>query len=187
MTKGLPKKLSGNVLLGSFGSVEIDNLPTDICQILINNIHYSETREKFFGKPIYCRAVRNLTPEKNLTQVNSTEDNEVTMNARGPENDQHSDASVDSPVKSSHDRLQQQFVFQSVGLTKGSKFFRKADNISSNESEDDLSENELLKKHCNASKMMLVTGTPEDRQNKKRHRNNPTNSSDKKLRKKNKT
>ena len=46
----------------------ISNLDATLCQILLKSIHFSDTRQKFFGKPIYCRATRQLTPVKdNLT------------------------------------------------------------------------------------------------------------------------
>ena len=31
---------------------------------MINAIHYHETNQKFFNVPIYCKALRNTTPEK---------------------------------------------------------------------------------------------------------------------------
>ena len=51
-------------LVLTHGNVEIIQLPPQLCQELINNIHFVETRSTFFGKPIYCRPTRNLTPEK---------------------------------------------------------------------------------------------------------------------------
>ena len=66
-SKGLPEELSDdNIAFGTHGNVEIRRIPSQICQDLIDNIHFVATRQTFFGKPIYCRAVRALTPEKLL-------------------------------------------------------------------------------------------------------------------------
>ena len=69
ISKGLPEDFQSNsVALGKHGNVEISNLDATLCQTLLKSIHFSDTRQKFFGKPIYCRATRQLTPVKdNLT------------------------------------------------------------------------------------------------------------------------
>ena len=34
----------------------------------VKNIEFKETKEKIYGKPLYCRAMRNLTPVKENTE-----------------------------------------------------------------------------------------------------------------------
>ena len=55
-----------------------------IGQDLLKSIHYSETRQKFFNRPIYCRATRQLTPvkqsEAKLVKVTESSDSDTSDN-----------------------------------------------------------------------------------------------------------
>ena len=44
--------------------VEISPLENTIVTGLMKLIHFSDTRTKFFDRPLYCRALRDMTPEK---------------------------------------------------------------------------------------------------------------------------
>ena len=46
-------------------SVRIEPISTETVQILMK-LHFPTSEKKFFNLPIYCRALRNLTPEKTL-------------------------------------------------------------------------------------------------------------------------
>ena len=64
-SNGLDKNFTqDNIIFGTHGNVEICKLSATSCQEIIKNIHFPESRHKFFGKPIYCRATRDLTPVK---------------------------------------------------------------------------------------------------------------------------
>ena len=82
VSKGLPSDFQTDLIaIGKHGNVEISNLDTTLCQTLLKNIHFSETREKFFGKPIYCRAIRQMTPVKeNLPVLPENGHNSAAMN-----------------------------------------------------------------------------------------------------------
>ena len=70
-SKGLPGNVSDkDINVGDHGNVDINNISSETCQDLIKNISFAETREKFFGRPIYCRATRELTPVKPSPEVN---------------------------------------------------------------------------------------------------------------------
>ena len=72
--KGLPEELPNeNIVFGTHGNVELMKMTSQTCQELISNIHFVTSRQTFFGKPIYCRATRDLTPEK-PTENNPVDD-----------------------------------------------------------------------------------------------------------------
>ena len=45
-------------------SASLDPLKPEVVQKMIKLIHFPETKKKFFGVPLYCRAVRGMTPQK---------------------------------------------------------------------------------------------------------------------------
>ena len=49
--------------------VEISTLDNTIVTGLMKQIHFSDTRTKFFNRPLYCRAHRDMTPEKTKPMV----------------------------------------------------------------------------------------------------------------------
>ena len=55
-------------------NVEISPLDQDTVDKLIKKINFSETRTKFFDRPLYCRALRELTPTK---VVEKEDDNKI--------------------------------------------------------------------------------------------------------------
>ena len=73
--RGLPKDFSSeSVMLSDTEkgtNVEITKLHGDLVKSLISNIHFIETRTKFFDRPLYCRAIRDLTPKKSPTTASS--------------------------------------------------------------------------------------------------------------------
>jgi hypothetical protein len=46
----------------------------------VKNIDFKETKEKFYGKPLYCRAMRNLTPVKENAEPKENENTEDPPN-----------------------------------------------------------------------------------------------------------
>ena len=52
-------------------NIEVTGLHGDLVKSLISNIHFIETRTKFFDRPLYCRAIRDLTPKKSPTTSTS--------------------------------------------------------------------------------------------------------------------
>ena len=44
--------------------VVIDGLSTQVVQTMNKSIHFHESKQKFFDVPLYCKAVRNMTPKK---------------------------------------------------------------------------------------------------------------------------
>ena len=67
--------------------VVIDGVSPEQVQIIFHSIHFPETKQKFFDFPLYCKPLRNMTPEKppqlanndvaDITeQTESTDDNE---------------------------------------------------------------------------------------------------------------
>ena len=49
---------------GKNTKVTIEGLSPTSVQTMIKSIHFHESKTKFFGVPLYCTAVRNLTPKK---------------------------------------------------------------------------------------------------------------------------
>ena len=45
-------------------SALLEPLAPEAVQKLIQLIHFPETKKKFFGVPLYCKAVRAMTPQK---------------------------------------------------------------------------------------------------------------------------
>ena len=45
-------------------TLEISPLENEVVKALIEKIHFIETRTKFFQRPLYCRAMREMTPPK---------------------------------------------------------------------------------------------------------------------------
>ena len=66
--KGLPKKFDHDKVLLSDTkkgtSVEIASIDSDLVKAIMSKIHFIDTRTKFFERPLYCRAVRELSPSK---------------------------------------------------------------------------------------------------------------------------
>ena len=44
--------------------VVIDVVSPEQVQIIFNSVHFPETKQKFFDFPLYCKPLRNMTPEK---------------------------------------------------------------------------------------------------------------------------
>ena len=57
---GLPETKKENVVIRTNGSVIINNLENQLCQVLIKSIH----SKKEFGKKLYCDGIVPFTPEK---------------------------------------------------------------------------------------------------------------------------
>ena len=76
LSKGLPEDFTKDKIeVGSHGNVEVTRISPQTCREIISKIHFAETRQKYFGKPIYCRAIRELTPVKkqDASDVNNSE------------------------------------------------------------------------------------------------------------------
>ena len=50
-----------------------DSLTADTIREAMNKINFSDCKQKFFGKPLYCRPLRDITPDKK-TQADETPD-----------------------------------------------------------------------------------------------------------------
>ena len=183
-TKGLPDDFSTeNVELGTHGNVEIVELPPQLCQELINNIHFVETRSTFFGKPIYCRPTRNLTPEKPEAEEKEPTTNEQTKlseaatvenNAEVKEKDlMSSNEDVEFEFEENQDG--DGFIFPKID----SKLLDSEGESSSEESEDESAKRALkFRKDAKA--------TPATKKADKRSRATPNGNSETKIGKKTK-
>ena len=45
-------------------SVLVENISPDQFKNIFDRIHFHETKQTFFGVPLYCKPIRNMTPEK---------------------------------------------------------------------------------------------------------------------------
>ena len=70
-TIGLPEGFpQERIVFGNHGNVEIRNLSAQTCQEIIKNIHFPESRKKYFGKPIYCIVEQpEILPHQRLQKV----------------------------------------------------------------------------------------------------------------------
>ena len=55
--------------------VVIDGINPKEVQTLFNSIHFPLTKQKFFDVPLYCKALRNMTPTKKAPEEAKTPDN----------------------------------------------------------------------------------------------------------------
>ena len=53
--------------------MEISPLESDIVKEVMKQVNFSETRTKFFGRPLYCRAIQELTPPKGSSAAGKPE------------------------------------------------------------------------------------------------------------------
>ena len=65
-------------------------LPPRVIQEAIARISFNDCKEKFFGKPLYCRPLKNLTPEKQKTSP-----------TQGPPNQQPDNRRIYTPAENS--------------------------------------------------------------------------------------
>ena len=175
-SKGLPKEFpQGNIQFGNHGNIELSRVPSNLCQDIINNIHFPETRKKFFNKPIYCRAIRDLTPEKLITHNTAAN---VDSSLKSTQN-----LSFSASVRIDGREPIDDFVFEEDNIN--SKFFKGfgVDSSEDNVSEADSGENNSV------NAFMEKTDTPRSKtkEKKKRSRGTPGELSGKKLEKKPKT
>ena len=173
-SKGLPEDFSNdNIAFGSHGNVEIRKMSSKSCQELISNIHFVTTRQTFFGKPIYCRATRDLTPEKpkaNEHEVEKENDEETKQDEAAALFE------VTEAVETDEEETDD-FVFDSEPLDKiKSKLLEGTDGSSSEEEAPDP-----------ALKFLKDPKTPATSKQKKRERTTPSGTSDKKVEKKTKS
>ena len=96
LSKGLPEDFTkDNIEVGTHGNVEIRMISAETCQQMISQIHFAETRQTFFGKPIYCRAIRELTPVKNAQEAS----NDASTSQTNEKATTDSDKEVKKPKK----------------------------------------------------------------------------------------
>ena len=173
-SKGLPMEFpQGNIQFGDHGNIELSSVPSKLCQVIINNIHFPETRKKFFNKPIYCRAIRDLTPEKPITHNTAAN---IHSSLKSTQNLSFS-ASDRIDGKESID----DFVFEENNIN--SKFFRGfgGDSSEDNVSEADTGENNSV------DAFLEKKDTPRSNTKEKKKRSRGTPGELKKLEKKPKT
>ena len=178
--KGLPEDFSeNNIQFGNHGNVEVIQVPAQLCQEIINNIHFAETLEKFFGKPIYCRATRDLTPEKQAKDIPETEETNVV-----------NDAKVQSIVITKQDEAAalpnatDGFVFGEYDPISKIRSKLLNDTEESSEDSDTNDDHGLAKQFLKTPK---TTGNTSTTKPKKRTRATPTGTSGQKIEKKTKT
>ena len=178
--KGLPEDFSeNNIQFGNHGNVEVKQVPAQLCQEIINNIHFAETLEKFFGKPIYCRATRDLTPEKQAKDIPETEETNVV-----------NDAKVQSIVITKQDEAAalpnatDGFVFGEYDPISKIRSKLLNDTEESSEDSDTNDDHGLAKEFLKTPK---TTGNTSTTKPKKRTRATPTGTSGQKIEKKTKT
>ena len=189
-TKGLQVDSSeNNVQVGDHGNVEINRISSQTCLEIIKNINFSDTREKFFGRPIYCRATRELSPLKSNLETapnasqeifdedksdNETEASEATLDQENKDNREDHKTEVESAGGEGHgDFLEESgFVFEEADKTK-SKLFRHPDETSEADSEEDISKTEKKDHKKNKS-------SPADYKLKRKDRSSPKGTEEKK-------
>ena len=142
--KGLPGKFDSEKVVLSDSkkctNVEICPLESDSVKTIMSKIHFIETKTKFFERPLYCRAVRDLSPLKALSKDG---DPEVSCN-------KNKDV-VLSPNKNDPDY---DFInIDTMKKTPSSKLFRNAD-CSSTEDDSD-NEKETSLNHANINNINL--------------------------------
>ena len=155
-------------------------MTSQTCQELISNIHFVTTRQTFFGKPIYCRATRDLTPEK------PTENNPVDDEKNDEETKQNEAAALVIEEKGTEPVGDEEngFVFETVDMREplaniNSKLLNGSEESSEEEEE---APNPALKFLKNPK-----TPASASKKQKKRERPTPSGTSDKKIEKKTKT
>ena len=180
-SKGLPEEFPNeNIVFGTHGNVELMKMTSQTCQELISNIHFVTSQQTFFGKPIYCRATRDLTPEK------PTEKNPVDDEKKDEETKQNEAAALVIEDKRTEPVGDEEngFVFKTVDMRE------PLANINSkllNGSEESSEEEEEVPNP--ALKFLKNPKTPASasKKQKKRERPTPSGTSDKKIEKKTKT
>ena len=185
-SRGLPADFSSdNIEVGTHGNVEVDVLSSVQCQELIEKIHFVETRTTFFGKPIYCRATRNLTPEKPAEEVyDNVEDSKEAAAVENDEEAKEKDPKPnngDNEFEFEDDPTEKGIVFEP--LTKiDSKLLNSGGESSAEESGDESTAKLALK----FKKDTKATPAPKNKADK-RSRTTPTGTSETKIGKKTKT
>ena len=58
--------------------VVVEELSSTDVLTLYKLIHFPQTNQKFFDVPLYCKAVRNMTPKEAETPINDNKDDEIT-------------------------------------------------------------------------------------------------------------
>ena len=158
-------------------------MPPQLCQELINNIHFVETRSTFFGKPIYCRPTRNLTPEKQENEEKEPTTNEKTKQSEAATVKSNSEVKEKYMMSSNEDaefefeenQDGEDFIFPKID----SKLLDSEGESSSEESEDESAKYALkFKKDAKA--------TPATKKADKRSRTTPNGNSETKIGKKTK-
>ena len=193
---GLPEDFSNdNIVFGNHGNVEVRSIISQACQQIIKNIHFPETRQKFFGKPIYCRATRDLTPEKlneNIPEIDKRQVvDEQQETAKKPVDDEQQetakkhvdDEQQENPAPSEKDKQNEAAALETDDLgfvyEPAEKIDSKLLNGSSDESGESSDENPDP-----ALKFLKSPKSKTPANCKKRSRATPSSTSDKKTEKK---
>ena len=165
-TNGLPEGFpQERIVFGNHGNVEIRNLPAPTCQEIIKNIHFPESRKKYFGKPIYCRATRDLTPSK-ATEGTQAASEEATEKVTVDE--------VESTVETDYDG----FIFGPINNIDSKLLNGDSSKSTDGDSDDDQVPPDLAQRFRKSPK------TPSLNTTKKRNRGTPNSSSSQKVDKK---
>ena len=133
LSRSLPDDFSEDkVEVGSHGNVEITKISSETCQEIISKVHFAETRQKFFGRPIYCRAIRELTPVKaapdNPNGQKSDGEKVAETRAKGLVNDPNLDITPEDDEfgGGKKDGITDDFVFDPPVAKLKSKLFKNA-------------------------------------------------------------
>ena len=189
MANGLPEDFStDNIVFGNHGNLEIRNILPQNCQEIISKKHYIETRQTFYGKPIYCKATRDLTPVKPSSDIsdgpNDDEDNEseklseaaATIHDDGQNDDEDNESDKLSEAEAT---IHDDFVFEYEPIDNiNSKLITGGDeSFDETEDEDPNPATKFLKNHKR----------PASTKPRKRNRPTPSSTINKKIEKKTKT
>ena len=77
----------------------IDGLNKSDVEAIFKAIHFHETNQKLFDVPLYCKAIKNMTPKKSHNpEVSTANDDDLLNEAAGDVVDKH------APLKVLHNR-----------------------------------------------------------------------------------